>query len=68
MFYNRFLSHCKKEIHQSVIQSTREDKNVMGLFYQNNIESIHAIEKRIQCFKMGSVLEAVKILKGRKEN
>ena len=40
----------------------------MGLFYQNNIESIHAIEKRIQCFKMSSVLEAVKILKGRKEN
>ena len=34
-------------------------------------ESLHAIEKHIQCFKMGSVLEAVstiKILIERKEN
>ena len=40
-------------------ESEREGTNVVGLFYQNDIESVHAIEKRIQCFKMGSVLEAV---------
>ena len=43
----------------------------MGLFYQNDIESVQASEKRIQCFKIGSVLEAVntiKILLERKEN
>ena len=27
------------------------------------MESIHAIEKRIQCFKMGSVLETVNTIK-----
>ena len=35
----------------------------MRLFYQNNIESIHVIEKCIQCFKMGNVLEAVNTIK-----
>ena len=70
-FYNWFLTHRKKEFLQSVIQPAREDTNVVGLFYQNDIESVHTIEKRIQCFKMGSVLEAVntiKILIEREEN
>ena len=43
----------------------------MGLFYQNDIESIQGIQERIQCFKMGNVLEAVntiKILIEREEN
>ena len=65
-FYNRFLTDRKK-----VIQSAREGTNVVGLFYQSDIESIHAIEKHIQCFKMGSVLETVntiKILIEREEN
>ena len=35
----------------------------MGLFYQNDIESVHVIEKRIQRLKMGSVLEAVNTIK-----
>ena len=70
-FYNWFLTHRKKEFLQSAIQSAREGTNVVGLFYQNYIESVHAIEKRIQCFKMGIVLEAVntiKILIEREEN
>ena len=33
------------------------------MFYQNDIESVHAIEKRIQWFKMGIVLEAVNTIK-----
>ena len=64
-------THCKKEFLQSVIQSAREGANVVGLFYQNDIEPVHAIEKCIQCFKMGSFLEAVntiKILIEREEN
>ena len=46
-------------------------QNVVGLFYQNDMESIQVIEKRIQCFQMGSVLKAVntiKILIEREEN
>ena len=35
----------------------------MGLFYQNDVEPVHAIEKRIQCFKMGIFLEAVNTIK-----
>ena len=70
-FYNWFLTHRKKEFLQSVIQSAREGTNVVGLFYRNDIESVHAVEKLIQCFKMGIVLEAVntiKILIEREEN
>ena len=70
-FYNWFLTHRKKEFLQSVIQSAKDGTNVVGLFYQNDFESVHAIQKRIQCFKMSSVLEAVntiKILIERKEN
>ena len=46
-FYNWFLTHRKKEFLQSVIQSAREGTNVVGLFYRNDIESVHAIGKRI---------------------
>ena len=69
--YNWFLTHRKKKFLQSVIESAREGTNVVGLLYQNDIDSSHATEKRIQCFKMGSVLEEVntiKILIERKEN
>ena len=33
------------------------------MFYQNDIESVHAIEKRIQWLKMDIVLEAVNTIK-----
>lgn len=31
--------------------------------YQNGIESLHAVKKLIQCFKVGSVLEPVNTIK-----
>ena len=62
-FYNWFITHRKKEFIQSVIESAREGTNVCGLYYQNDIESQHAVEKRIQCFKMGSVLDAVSTIR-----
>ena len=34
----------------------------MGIFYQNELESHHAIEKQIQCLKMETVLEVVKTI------
>ena len=62
-FHNWFLTHRKKNFLQSVIQAAREGTNVEGLLYQIDMESIHTIEKRIQCFKMDSVLEAVNTIK-----
>ena len=53
-----FITHRTKESLQSVIQSAREGTNVVGVFYQNDIASVHPIEKRTQFFKMGSVLES----------
>ena len=41
---------------QSVIQCAREGTDVVGLFCQNEIESFHATEKRIQFFNTISIL------------
>jgi hypothetical protein len=50
-FYAWFLKNRKSDFISSVIQSAREGTNVQGLYYQNDIESQHAREKRIQNFK-----------------
>ena len=44
---------------------------VVSLFNQNDVESLHVIEKRIQCYNMGSVLvevNTIKIMIERAEN
>ena len=56
------MIHHNKEFLQSITQFARKDVNAVGLFYQNYIKSLQAIETCIQCFKMGSVLEAVKTI------
>ena len=56
-FYNSFLTHRRKTFLHSVIQSARKGRNVVSLFYQNDIEPIRDTEKRIKYFKMGTVLE-----------
>ena len=61
-FHDWFVSHRKKDFVESVILSAHAGMNVDGLFYQNDVESLHAIEKRIQCFKEQDVVEAVKTL------
>ena len=43
----------------SVIQSAREGTDIVGLFYQNDIESMHHVEKLKQCFQMLSVVEVI---------
>ena len=58
-FFQWFMTHRKKDFETSVIKSAREGTNIAGLYYQNDVESLHASEKRIQLFKKGSVLEAV---------
>ena len=42
--------------------SAHEGTSVEGLFYQNDIEYLHAVEKRIQCFKSKYILGAIKTL------
>ena len=55
-FYEWFVTHRKKGFEESVIKSAREGTSVEGLFYQNDIESLNAVENRIQCFMSKDVL------------
>ena len=55
-FHKWFITHRKKDFIESVIRTAREGTSVDGLFYQNDIESLHAAQKRIQCFKSQDVL------------
>ena len=44
---------------ESVIQSARANTDIKGLFYQNDIESLHAKQKRNQNFKTETVIAAI---------
>ena len=58
-FYSWFQRKRKNSFCSSVIQSAREGTDIAGLFYQNDIESMHHVEKLKQCFKKLSVVEAI---------
>ena len=62
-FFEWFQKNRKVKFESSVICSAREGTNVIGMFYQNDIESMHYIEKRNQCFKKESVVDAVRSLR-----
>ena len=47
-FHEWFLKHRKVLFEESVIQSVRINSNVEGLYYQNDIESQHAVHKCIE--------------------
>ena len=61
-FFDWFQKNRKDDFTKSVIKSARDGTNIKGLFYNNDIESLHAVEKRIQ-LKSGTVLDAVNTLK-----
>ena len=44
---------------ESVIQSARERSDVRGLYYQNDVESLHHVEKMNQSFEKKTVKEAI---------
>ena len=44
---------------ESVIQSAREGSDVHGLYYQNDVESLHHVEKMNQNFEKKTVKEAI---------
>ena len=58
-FFPWFNVKRKSLFLESVIQSSRENSDMNCLYYQNDIESKHAAEKRNQHFKKESILAAV---------
>ena len=46
----------------SIIQSAREGSDIVGLFYQNDVESMHYVEKLKQSFQKLSLLEVINCL------
>ena len=50
-----FVRNRKSMFLESVIQPARLNSDSTGLYYQNDIESIHASEKRYQNFKKESI-------------
>lgn len=58
-FYTWFEKNRKQKFEESVIASARVGTNVIGMYYQNDIESIHFIEKINQCFQKKSVVEVI---------
>ena len=44
---------------ESVIQSARKGYDVCGLYYQNDVESLHHVEKMNQNFEKKTVEEAI---------
>ena len=58
-FYDWFCSNRKNKFITSVICSARNGTNVDGLFYQNDIESQHFVEKVHQNFEKKSVEDSI---------
>ena len=54
-FHQWFIWNRRPLFLKSVIQSARLNSDSTGLYYQNDIESIHASEKRYQNFKKESI-------------
>ena len=54
-FHQWFVRNRRSLFLKSVIQSARLNSDSTGLYYQNDIESIHASEKRYQNFKKESI-------------
>ena len=59
-FFDWFCGNRKQKFINSVICSARDGSNVNGLFYQNDIESQHFVEKVQQNFEKKSVQTTIK--------
>ena len=62
-FFPWFETQRKQQFAESVIESAREGTGIAGLFYQNDIESMHFVEKISQCYKKTSVVELINSLR-----
>ena len=45
---------------ETVIQSAREKADIQGIYYPNDVEYQHAVEKCIQNYKKGDILVVIK--------
>ena len=62
-FHDWFIKKRRQLFIDSVIQSSRENTNVRGLYYTNDIESLHAVEKCIQGYQKKDVITVVQNLR-----
>ena len=62
-FYDWFMSKRKKLFQEKVIEEARKGSNIHGLYFNNNIESMHFKEKTEQCHKLGSSIDVIDTLK-----
>ena len=61
-FYGWFDINQKTLFIETVIQSAREKADIQGLYYQNDVESQHAVQKSIQNYKKKDILVVIKSL------
>lgn len=59
-FHEWFDNHRSEKFIDSVICSARIGTNIAGLYYQNDIESLHFVEKKRQNFRKENVLDVIK--------
>ena len=62
-FYKCFVAKRKTLFREKVIEEVRKESNVYGMYYNNNIKSMHFKEKTEQCHKLGSLLDETNTLK-----
>ena len=62
-FYEWFVVKRKTLFQERVIEEARKGSNVHGLYFNNNIESMHFKEKTEQCHKLGSSIDVINTLK-----
>ena len=61
-FFDWFVLKRQKMFISSVIDSARKDLNVEGLYYQNDVESLHSVEKCIQEYTKEDVITVIQNL------
>ena len=62
-FFKWFCDHRISKFVDSVICTARDETEVTGLYYQNDIESMHFVEKKNQEFKKKSVQDVINGIK-----
>ena len=59
-FNKCFVNKTKAIFQNSVIECARKNTNVHGLFYNNNVECHHYLEKKLESFRKGTVQNVIK--------
>ena len=62
-FHGGFTVKCKDLFKEKVIEEARQGSNINGLYYNNNIESMHFKEKTKQCHKLLSSTNVIGTLR-----